>query len=65
MHEFGTQYRLSDGRLTFSQEEWLSDVKAEAWAEGAAAAQMHLDNSPSGTMPRNPYIVKEKQNEAI
>ena len=37
MHDFSTEYRLTDGSTTFSQEEWINDIKAQAWFEGACS----------------------------
>lgn len=34
---------------------WLTEVKAQAWADGAVAVHMYFDYKPNSTIPRNPY----------
>lgn len=56
MHDFSTEYRLTDGSTTFSQEEWINDIKAQAWEEGLEAKFKLLDGEDSISLT-NPYRI--------
>ncbi len=63
MHDFSTEYRLSDGTTTFLVQQWIDDIKAQAWNECAEEAYdrgMLHDITFEDMQTLNPYRQVEK-----
>lgn len=63
MHDFSTEYRLSDGTTTFLMQQWIDDIKAQAWEECSEAyIRAITSGSATGGFWRidNPYRQVEK-----
>lgn len=63
MHNFSTEYRLSDGTTTFLVQQWIDDHKFQAWQEcikEAYACGLLHPEAAAEMLLRNPYREIEK-----